>query len=227
MTRELLKQAFDALEAMKEEFRALDLPYGSKAYALANEVTHDISEYLRDNKDADLYETALRIENGEITNAHFSNRNLVMCSKEHYSALEHEVTHDIYSSLEKSKDQSELYELPNPVHVPSHVWFVSNNTFAAAFWSDEETQKFISGSRLGDGLVASRVSVLDAPSINKFATQKPQPLTRRLLLNIIYKHIEMLNPDHHDDRLLAESIYNVIRLVEVVQYLLQLVVLVL
>ena len=36
---------------------------------------------------ADLQDTAGRIESGEITNAHFSHRNLVMCSKEHYAAL--------------------------------------------------------------------------------------------------------------------------------------------
>ena len=42
MSKELLKQAFDALELMKEEFRGYDLPYGSKAYAKANEVSHAI-----------------------------------------------------------------------------------------------------------------------------------------------------------------------------------------
>ncbi len=43
----LLKQALDALEAMKAEFRALDLPYGSKAYALGNEATHALEERLK------------------------------------------------------------------------------------------------------------------------------------------------------------------------------------
>lgn len=42
MSKELLKQAHQALELMKEEFRGYDLPYGSKAYAKANEVSHAI-----------------------------------------------------------------------------------------------------------------------------------------------------------------------------------------
>lgn len=39
---ELLKQADEALDAMMAEFRALDLPYGSKAYALAKDARLDI-----------------------------------------------------------------------------------------------------------------------------------------------------------------------------------------
>ena len=43
MTNEvLLQQALEALEAMQTEFRMLDLPYGSKAYAQANSVRLDI-----------------------------------------------------------------------------------------------------------------------------------------------------------------------------------------
>jgi len=34
--------ALDALEAMKAEFRALDLPYGSTAYTQGNEVCHEL-----------------------------------------------------------------------------------------------------------------------------------------------------------------------------------------
>lgn len=40
MSKELLQQALDALESMKQEFRGYDLPYGSKAYAQANEAAH-------------------------------------------------------------------------------------------------------------------------------------------------------------------------------------------
>lgn len=43
----LLRQSLEALEAMKAEFRALDLPYGSKAYALGNEATHALKERLK------------------------------------------------------------------------------------------------------------------------------------------------------------------------------------
>ena len=40
MSIDAMKQALDALEEMKAEFRALDLPYGSKAYTKANNSTH-------------------------------------------------------------------------------------------------------------------------------------------------------------------------------------------
>ena len=40
MSLDAMKQALDALEEMKAEFRALDLPYGSKAYTKANNSTH-------------------------------------------------------------------------------------------------------------------------------------------------------------------------------------------
>lgn len=39
-----LPELLDALKAMCVEFRALDLPYGSKAYAAANEVINSIGE---------------------------------------------------------------------------------------------------------------------------------------------------------------------------------------
>ena len=38
--RAVMKQALEALEAMKAEFRALDLPYGSKAYTQGNEASN-------------------------------------------------------------------------------------------------------------------------------------------------------------------------------------------
>jgi hypothetical protein len=40
--RAVLEQALEALEAMKAEFRALDLPYGSKAYAAGNQAAHGL-----------------------------------------------------------------------------------------------------------------------------------------------------------------------------------------
>lgn len=40
MSIDVMKQALEALEEMKAEFRALDLPYGSQAYAKANNSTH-------------------------------------------------------------------------------------------------------------------------------------------------------------------------------------------
>lgn len=41
-TEELLQQATNALEAMAAEFRALDLPYGSKAYAQATDLLNQL-----------------------------------------------------------------------------------------------------------------------------------------------------------------------------------------
>jgi hypothetical protein len=38
--RAVMKQALEALEAMKAEFRAYDLPYGSKAYTQGNEASN-------------------------------------------------------------------------------------------------------------------------------------------------------------------------------------------
>jgi len=40
--REAAQAALEALEAMKAEFRALDLPYGSKAYAQGNAASNDL-----------------------------------------------------------------------------------------------------------------------------------------------------------------------------------------
>lgn len=40
--RKAAEQALDALEAMMAEFKALDLPYGSKAYALAKDARLDL-----------------------------------------------------------------------------------------------------------------------------------------------------------------------------------------
>jgi len=40
--RAVLEKALEALEAMKAEFRALDLPYGSKAYAAGNQAAHGL-----------------------------------------------------------------------------------------------------------------------------------------------------------------------------------------
>lgn len=40
--RELMQQAFEALEDMMEEFRGYDLPYGSKAYAKAKDARLDL-----------------------------------------------------------------------------------------------------------------------------------------------------------------------------------------
>ena len=40
--RLLLQKAFSALEAMIAEFRALDLPYGSKAYSQAVGVRNEL-----------------------------------------------------------------------------------------------------------------------------------------------------------------------------------------
>ena len=50
--RLLLQKAFSALEAMIAEFRALDLPYGSKAYSQATGVRNKLwrhQEKLRRN----------------------------------------------------------------------------------------------------------------------------------------------------------------------------------
>lgn len=44
--RALLRQALGALEAMKAEFRALDLPYGSKAYTQGNAASHALRAVL-------------------------------------------------------------------------------------------------------------------------------------------------------------------------------------
>lgn len=44
----LIHEALQALEAMKAEFRALDLPCGSKAYAQANEVSYRLRAALAD-----------------------------------------------------------------------------------------------------------------------------------------------------------------------------------
>lgn len=38
----IMQQALEAIEAMKAEFRALDLPYGSKAYTQANDASHSL-----------------------------------------------------------------------------------------------------------------------------------------------------------------------------------------
>ena len=43
--RLLLQKAFSALEAMIAEFRALDLPYGSKAYSQAVGVRNELWQY--------------------------------------------------------------------------------------------------------------------------------------------------------------------------------------
>jgi hypothetical protein len=40
--RAVMQKALEALEAMKAEFRALDLPYGSKAYAAGNQAAHGL-----------------------------------------------------------------------------------------------------------------------------------------------------------------------------------------
>lgn len=40
--RELMQQAFEALEDMMAEFRGYDLPYGSKAYAKAKDARLDL-----------------------------------------------------------------------------------------------------------------------------------------------------------------------------------------
>lgn len=39
---QILKRSLEAIEALKAEYRALDLPYGSKAYAQANDVSHEL-----------------------------------------------------------------------------------------------------------------------------------------------------------------------------------------
>lgn len=43
--RLLLQKAFSALEAMITEFRALDLPYGSKAYSQAVGVRNELWQH--------------------------------------------------------------------------------------------------------------------------------------------------------------------------------------
>ena len=43
--RLLLQKAFSALEAMIAEFRALDLPYGSKAYSQATAVRNELWQH--------------------------------------------------------------------------------------------------------------------------------------------------------------------------------------
>ena len=43
--RLLLQKAFSALEAMIAEFRALDLPYGSKAYSQAVGVRNELWQH--------------------------------------------------------------------------------------------------------------------------------------------------------------------------------------
>ena len=40
--RAVMQKALEALDAMKAEFRALDLPYGSKAYAAGNQAAHGL-----------------------------------------------------------------------------------------------------------------------------------------------------------------------------------------
>jgi hypothetical protein len=42
VSKDVLQKALEALEAMKAEFRALDLPYGSKAYAAGNQAAHGL-----------------------------------------------------------------------------------------------------------------------------------------------------------------------------------------
>lgn len=50
--RAVLEQALEALEAMKAEFRALDLPYGSKAYAAGNQAAHGLRAALAQQEQA-------------------------------------------------------------------------------------------------------------------------------------------------------------------------------
>ncbi len=50
--RAVLEQALEALEAMKAEFRALDLPYGSKAYAAGNQAAHALRAALAQQEQA-------------------------------------------------------------------------------------------------------------------------------------------------------------------------------
>lgn len=45
-SKALLQEARTAIEALLEEFRANDLPYGSKAYAAGNEVSHKLRKAL-------------------------------------------------------------------------------------------------------------------------------------------------------------------------------------
>jgi hypothetical protein len=46
---DIIKMALEALKAMRDEFRALDLPYGSKAYAQATAAINLISAMKADN----------------------------------------------------------------------------------------------------------------------------------------------------------------------------------
>ena len=48
--KQAAEQALEALEALKTEFRALDLPYGSKAYAKGNEASHALRTALEQRK---------------------------------------------------------------------------------------------------------------------------------------------------------------------------------
>lgn len=46
--KDVARRAREAIQAMQAEFRALDLPYGSNAYAQANEINHELRELLGD-----------------------------------------------------------------------------------------------------------------------------------------------------------------------------------
>jgi hypothetical protein len=60
---ETIQLALEALEMLKAEFRALDLPYGSKAYTKAFDVSHVLREALTQ---PERYLTLTKDANGEL-----------------------------------------------------------------------------------------------------------------------------------------------------------------